>query len=142
MMELRDSDRLDSWRAIAACINRDERTAMRWAKLYGMPVHHAPGGSHARVFAYRSEVMAWVELQDRPERMTHSVQASSGHGGPPVPPLPALFDSEARGAAKASTIVSQRPGFFDYLGSRKWLVGLGLALLTTLLLMGKMFLLR
>ncbi len=59
-MEPTPTDRLDSWKEIAALLGRDERTAMRWAKFLGMPVHHAPGGKHARVFAFRSEILAWI----------------------------------------------------------------------------------
>ena len=144
MTQLVDSDRLDSWREIAVFINRDARTAMRWAKYYGMPVHHAPGGSHARVFAYRSEVLKWVQLQDHAGKMPHSAPATSGHAGPPVPALSAAPTSEARIAHKtaASEISKARPGFFDYLGNRRWLIGLVVALLAALLLLGKLFVLR
>ena len=141
-MELLDSDRLDSWREIAAYIKRDERTAMRWAKLYGMPVHHAPGGSHARVFAYRSEVTAWVRLQDRREKEAHSLPAASGEAGLPAHAVSLDMQARITIPPAVSASLGPRPGFFDYLGNRKWLLGLGLALLTTLLLVGKLFLLR
>jgi len=61
-MEPSPTDRLDSWKDIAAFLARDERTAMRWAKYLGMPVHHAPGGKHARVYAFRSEIGAWMTM--------------------------------------------------------------------------------
>jgi hypothetical protein len=32
-------DRLDSWKAIAAYLNRDVTTVQRWEKREGMPVH-------------------------------------------------------------------------------------------------------
>ncbi len=54
-----NSKRLDSWKEIATHLGRDQRTAMRWAKL-GMPVHHVPGGKRGRVFAYPQEVDAWL----------------------------------------------------------------------------------
>ena len=57
-----EPDRLESWKEIAAFIGRDERTAMRWAAR-GMPVHHGPGGKHARVFASRKEISRWLAKQ-------------------------------------------------------------------------------
>lgn len=54
------SDRLESWKDIAAFIGRFERTAMRWAKEQGMPVHRLPG-KRGRVYASTSEIQAWME---------------------------------------------------------------------------------
>lgn len=51
--------RLDSWKEIAAYLKCDERTAMRWEKS-GLPVHRIPGRGRGRVFAYASEVDAWL----------------------------------------------------------------------------------
>ena len=36
---VRSSDRLDSWKEIAAYLNRDVTTVQRWEKREGMPVH-------------------------------------------------------------------------------------------------------
>ena len=54
------TDRLGSWKEIALFIGREVRTAMRWAKSHRMPVHHAPGTKYGRIFAYRSEIAAWL----------------------------------------------------------------------------------
>jgi DNA-binding transcriptional regulator YiaG len=35
----RPKDRLDSWKEIAAYLNRDVTTVQRWEKREGMPVH-------------------------------------------------------------------------------------------------------
>ena len=53
-------DRLESWKEIAVAIGRDTRTAMRWAKERGMPVHRVPGGERGRVFASRLEIERWL----------------------------------------------------------------------------------
>jgi hypothetical protein len=42
--------RLDSWKEIAAYLERDVRTATRWEAL-GMPLHRIPGGKGTSVFA-------------------------------------------------------------------------------------------
>lgn len=52
--------RLDSWKAIAKYLNRDLATVRRWEKGLGLPVHRV-GGSGRSVFAYVSEIEAWLE---------------------------------------------------------------------------------
>ena len=42
--------RLDSWKEIADYLKRDIRTAIRWGKHRGMPVHRVPGGKRQAVF--------------------------------------------------------------------------------------------
>ena len=145
-MELHDSDRLDSWREIAAFIERDERTAMRWAKLYGMPVHHSPGGSHARVYAYRSEVRAWVQLQDHPERPpARGAPATSGHSGL-LPARPAAVKSipnpKKAEQSSATATAPATPELFAFWGRQKWMIILGLGLFASLLLLGELFAVR
>jgi hypothetical protein len=144
-MEPQDSDRLNSWKEIGSFIDRDERTAMRWAKLHGMPVHHSPGGSHARVYAYRSEVSAWVQLQDHAiAAEAHSSPATSGHNGPPSRPLPEQSAPNLIVAAAISStqVVPKEPELFAFLGERRWMVILGLGLFAVLLLLGEIFVLR
>jgi hypothetical protein len=55
-----ESGRLDSWKEIAGYLGRDERTAQRWHRLYGMPVYHLPGNRRGRVFAFRREMDTWL----------------------------------------------------------------------------------
>jgi len=51
-------ERLESWKEIAAHINRDARTARRWEKL-GLPVRRLPG-TRPGVYALVSEIDAWM----------------------------------------------------------------------------------
>lgn len=53
------SDAIDSWKEIAAYLNRDVRTVMRWEQSRGMPVHRYPGDSRSAVYALRSELDSW-----------------------------------------------------------------------------------
>jgi hypothetical protein len=53
-------DRLDSWKAIATYLKRDERTVRRWEREQGLPVRRVPGGRGTSVFAYVSEIEAWL----------------------------------------------------------------------------------
>jgi Tol biopolymer transport system component len=50
---------LNSWKEIAAYLNRDVRTVMRWEDTRGLPVHRLPGGPKSAVYGIKSEIDAW-----------------------------------------------------------------------------------
>src|SRR5690242_20128475 len=52
------TERLDSWKEIAAYLKRDERTVRRWERE-GLPVHRKVHKKQASVYAYRAEIEAW-----------------------------------------------------------------------------------
>ncbi len=55
-----DEKPLQSWKEIAAYLDRDERTAMRWEKEEGLPVRrHRASGRGSSVYAYPSEIEVW-----------------------------------------------------------------------------------
>ena len=51
--------RLDSWKEIAAYLNRDARTVQRWEKTEGLPIRRHVHEAQASVYAYTSELDAW-----------------------------------------------------------------------------------
>ena len=53
-------DRLDSWKEIAAYLNRDVTTVQRWEKREGMPVHRHVHDRMGSVYASRAELDAWA----------------------------------------------------------------------------------
>ncbi len=53
------SDRLDSWKEIAAYLNRDVSTVQRWEKKEGLPVHRLLHDKLGSVFASKLELDAW-----------------------------------------------------------------------------------
>jgi Tol biopolymer transport system component len=53
-------DRLDSWKEIAAYLNRDVTTVQRWEKREGMPVHRHVHDKMGSVYASRMELDAWT----------------------------------------------------------------------------------
>src|SRR5436309_7810584 len=57
-------DRLDSWKEIAAYLNRDVTTVQRWEKWEGMPVHRHLHDRMGSVFASRAELDAWVRSRN------------------------------------------------------------------------------
>jgi TolB-like protein/tetratricopeptide (TPR) repeat protein len=54
-------DRLDSWKEIAAYLNRDVTTVQRWEKREGMPVHRHQHDRMGSVYAFSSELDVWVQ---------------------------------------------------------------------------------
>src|SRR6267378_4017099 len=55
------SERLDSWKEIAAYLKRDESTARRWEKE-GLPVHRHAHKKKATICAYTSEIDIWWKV--------------------------------------------------------------------------------
>jgi TolB-like protein/Tfp pilus assembly protein PilF len=54
-------DPLDSWKEIAAYLKRDVTTVQRWEKREGMPVHRHQHDRMGSVYAFSSELDAWVQ---------------------------------------------------------------------------------
>src|SRR5438874_13738694 len=52
------SERLDSWKEIAAYLKRDESTVRRWEED-GLPVHRLPHKKKATIYGYKSELDVW-----------------------------------------------------------------------------------
>ena len=57
-------DRLDSWKEIAAYLNRDVTTVQRWEKREGMPVHRHLHDRMGSVYASRAELDAWTRSRN------------------------------------------------------------------------------
>lgn len=88
-----NGERLDSWKAIAAYLGRDAGTVRRWEKTRGLPVHRVPGGKGSSVFAYTSDIDAWLQSapQESPELVSNLADAPA--------PVPAIVPSRRFGAA-------------------------------------------
>ena len=83
-------DRLDSWKEIAAYLNRDVTTVQRWEKREGMPVHRHLHDRMGSVYASRAELDAWVQSRNLgPAQENWNNVASPDRSAPSVPaPLP------------------------------------------------------
>jgi TolB-like protein/tetratricopeptide (TPR) repeat protein len=55
--------RLDSWKEIAAYLNRDITTVQRWEKREGMPVHRHLHDKRGSVYALAPELDAWLQTR-------------------------------------------------------------------------------
>jgi WD40-like Beta Propeller Repeat len=74
----RREERLDSWKEIAAYLDRSVRTLHRWEKDEGLPVHRHQHKELGSVFAYKSELDAWVSARSPdPDFPTQNDQTAS-----------------------------------------------------------------
>ena len=69
-----ETKRLDSWKEIAAYLNRDVTTVQRWEKREGMPVYRHVHDKRGSVYALPEELNAWREqrrsvVDEQPEVM-------------------------------------------------------------------------
>ena len=58
-MNPEQSPRLESWKEIAAYLQRDVKTAHRWEKTEGLPIHRHSHKSRSSVYAYPAEIDGW-----------------------------------------------------------------------------------
>ena len=55
--------RLDSWKVIAAYLDRDPRTVQLWEKQEGFPIHRLAHSSRSSVYAFTAEIDAWLHAR-------------------------------------------------------------------------------
>jgi Tol biopolymer transport system component len=61
----RRRERLDSWKQIAAYLERGVTTVQRWEQEEGLPIHRLPHAKKGSVFAFKSELDAWHTARAR-----------------------------------------------------------------------------
>src|SRR5437868_10654539 len=74
---------LDSWKEIATYVKRDVSTVQRWEKREGMPVHRHVHDKRGSVYAYTSELDAWLQsrrLRLEQEEKEHRAEISEEIG--------------------------------------------------------------
>lgn len=89
--------RLNGWKEIAVHLGKGTRTAQRWERLYGLPVHRTGREGGEIVYAFRSEIDLWLKktalergLEDEP----------SAPALPPPSPRPPDHEPEATPGAR------------------------------------------
>jgi hypothetical protein len=86
--------RLDSWKDIAAHLNRDVTTVQRWEKREGMPVHRHLHDKMGSVYAFRTELDVWV--RSRRPRASQEIETAG------VPTAPAGSERLATSTFRAT----------------------------------------
>src|SRR6202521_5045007 len=71
---------LESWKQIAAYLNRSERTVRRWESSEGLPVHRHGHQKQDTVFAHVDEINRWVGRRTRKSVPTAPVGTSESAG--------------------------------------------------------------
>lgn len=106
-------ERLDSWKEIAAYLNRDVTTVQRWEKREGMPVHRHVHDKRGSVYALGSELDAWLsrrqttlENESPAGNQAASSHPSSSREGPLPPVAGATRRWLALGGLVAVTVVA------------------------------------
>lgn len=87
-------DRLNSWKEIATYLDRDVTTVQRWEKRERMPVHRHQHDRMGSVYAFRSELDAWVR-----SRQLQTSQESPASSSPPGRPTRAWAIAAATAVA-------------------------------------------
>jgi eukaryotic-like serine/threonine-protein kinase len=95
-------DRLDSWKEIAAYLNRDVTTVQRWEKREGMPVHRHLHDRMGSVSASRAELDAWTRSRN-PAAQENGNNAPSAN--PTAEPLGTAISPRPRGGYHKRLIV-------------------------------------
>jgi len=74
--EAKKENLLSSWKAIAAYLDCNVRTCLRWEKEHGLPVHRVDEKSSSTVFAYKEELDDWLhkKSKNQSERMKLSIR--------------------------------------------------------------------
>jgi TolB-like protein/predicted Zn-dependent protease len=76
-------DRLESWKQIAGYLGRGVRTARRWEREEGLPVHRHVHRVLGSVYAFKSEIDAWQsQLRSRPHASPPATTASDSPDQP------------------------------------------------------------
>jgi hypothetical protein len=90
-------DRLDSWKEIAAYLDRDVTTVQRWEKREGMPVHRHLHDRMGSVYAFRAELDAWTRSRNlrAGEENGNGVLPETASVAP-LPSLPGISTSRSK----------------------------------------------
>jgi hypothetical protein len=113
-------NRLVGWKAIAGYLKVSQRTAIRWADSYGLPVSRVPRGDRPVVYAIQADLDAWWESPAASELRGDDPRNEESNGDL-VPPThvggfpPVETRDGAAGDARHAGSVSRRLGTLKFL---------------------------
>ena len=100
---------LQSWKEIAAYLDRDVRTARRWEQAEGLPVRRHRSGTRSSVYAYRGELDAW-RAQRKPKTAAGGLLPRYAWGFAGLVVLVGSSFWLARGVGVGPVVDAQAPG--------------------------------
>jgi Flp pilus assembly protein TadD len=97
-------DRLESWKEIAAYLERTTRTCQKWEAEYGLPIRRLDDSPRARVYAFKSDLDDWLErvLRETEAREAEAAKAAARSAvdiAEPSPDAPAVSRSSVANKA-------------------------------------------
>lgn len=105
--------RLNGWKDISSSLRRSVRTAQRWERDYGLPIHRQ-GPDGELIFAYRDELDAWIRSGKSQKSAPIGLQGSNTSAPPGVAPKPftlgphsLLLDDRAFPLRDGATIIGR-----------------------------------
>lgn len=69
---------LNGWKEISSHLNRDVRTAQRWERHFGMPVHRPARKLRAAVSAFPDELDSWLAQAKSESDVTGTIKDGDG----------------------------------------------------------------
>jgi Tol biopolymer transport system component len=111
-------DRLDSWKEIAAYLNRDVTTVQRWEKREAMPVHRHLHDRMGSVYASRAELDTWT--RSRKLRGAEENGTSTTAPDLPAPPPPPAISTTRTGRWKFVLLLAAAVAVL-VIGATRWL---------------------
>ncbi len=96
--------RLNSWKKIAVYLKRDITTVQRWEKREGMPVHRHLHDKMGSVYAFQSELDAW--MHGRRDQQPQSAADPSADDAPTSRPHAATFSLPRRAVLIAAVLAA------------------------------------
>jgi len=75
--------RLDSWKEVAAYLNRDVRTVQRWEKTADLPIRRLQKSGLRAVFAYTKELDDWLQRQAGSPEIAEVAEVINGSSAEP-----------------------------------------------------------
>jgi Tol biopolymer transport system component len=73
-------ERLESWKEIAAYLERGVTTVQRWEQQEGLPVHRLPHAKKGSIFAIRSELDEWRRAREQLGQLHQDDVVGAPHG--------------------------------------------------------------
>jgi hypothetical protein len=114
--EPRQNDvRFDSWKEIATFLGRDVRTVQRWERYEGLPIRRLLHVKRGTVFAWKSELQAWLDARSTGYVAPHRVEPDARQGD--ARPFDAPDASPT--AVRSEVAGSERPSPFG--STPRWL---------------------
>ncbi len=94
------AEELRGWKDIGAHFGTSDRTAQRWERDHGMPVHRTGRTRGASVYAFVDELDAW-----RRSPAGESARSENGNGSPPTPATAGVLPGRGRSRALLAVVV-------------------------------------